>query len=309
MSDPASTQPLRVGFVGLGVMGLPIARNMLEDGHSLTVYARTAAKAEPLERAGATRVDTPGEAAAASDVTFTMVSDNAAVKEVVAGPGGVLSGAAAGSVWIDMSSIAPKVARELAAQAGEKGVRALDIPVSGGEKGAVNRTLALMVGGEEETLAEVRPLLESISAGVTHVGGHGAGQVAKVCNQMIVAGTMCAVAEALVVARKCEVDPSRVREAISGGAASSRILEDHAQRMLQRTFVPGFRVSLIQKDLGIALDTAKSCGAAALATGQAAQLMSALSSLRGEVDASAVVEIFELLGDAEPVDAAAGQGR
>jgi 3-hydroxyisobutyrate dehydrogenase-like beta-hydroxyacid dehydrogenase len=296
---PGTVRPHRLGFVGLGVMGTQVARNLLADGHRVTVYARTRSRAAAL--AGARSVDSPAAAAAASEVTFTMVTDSTAVTEVVDGPDGVLAGAGPGSVWIDMSSVAPMTSRVLADRAAGCGVSALDAPVSGGEKGAASRALAIMVGGDAETFARVRPLLESIGQSVTHVGGHGAGQVAKVCNQMIVAGTLCAVAEALVVARKCGVEPARVREAISGGAARSRILDDHAQRMLHRAFTPGFRVSLLQKDLAIAIETARSCGAAALAAGQAAQLVSALAALRGDVDASAVVEVFELLASCDPV--------
>lgn len=293
-SSPAGT-PLRVGFVGLGVMGRPIARNILADGHTLTVYARSAAKAAPLVEAGATRADSPAEVAAASDVTVTMVSDSTAVTEVLTAPDGVLASASPGSVWVDMSSISPLVTRELADQAAGGGVRALDAPVSGGEKGAIDRTLTLMVGGDPETFEAMQPLFAAVGATATLVGGNGAGQVAKLCNQVIVAGTMCAVAEALVIARTCGVDPEKVRTAISGGAARSRILEDHALRMLRRTFTPGFRVSLLQKDLSIALDTARAQGAVALSASTAAQLMNGVAALRGDVDASAVIELYEML--------------
>jgi 3-hydroxyisobutyrate dehydrogenase-like beta-hydroxyacid dehydrogenase len=294
-------RPHRLGFVGVGVMGMPIVRNLLADGHQVTVYARGRSKSAGLADAGAVCAGTPAAAAAASEVTFTMVTDSAAVNDVVDGPDGVLAGAAPGSVWIDMSSIAPLTSRVLAERAALREVHALDAPVSGGEKGAISRGLAFMVGGDAETFARMRPLLESIGQSATHVGDHGAGQVAKVCNQMIVAATMCAVAEALVVARKCGVEPARVREAISGGAARSRILDDHAQRMLHRAFTPGFRISLLQKDLGIAIETARACGAAAPAAGQAAQFANALAALRGEVDASAVVEVFEMLASSGPV--------
>lgn len=305
MSTRSTEEPRRLDicFIGIGVMGSAVARNLLEDGHRLTLHSRTRSRAADLEEAGALWAQTPGGAAVGADVIFTMVPDSAAVSEVVAGPEGVLSTASPGSVWVDLSSIAPQTSRELAALARESGVEALDAPVSGGAKGAAARTLSLMVGGEADTLARVLPLLGTISSTVTHVGGHGAGQVTKVCNQMIVGATMCAVAEALVLAQKCGVDPAQVRQAISGGTARSHILEDHGRRMLERTFTPGFRVSLLQKDLATAVETAMAAGSSALSAAQAAQLMVAVGGRYGDVDASSVVRLYEEFAGTGPLGA------
>ena len=292
-----------VGFVGLGVMGLPMARNLLAAGYPLTVTTRTAARAESLLAAGAQWADSPAAAADASDVVITMLPDSPDVLGVARGDahgaGGLLAEDRPGLVWIDMSSIAPAVTTTLAREAAARGIRCLDAPVSGGEQGAIDGTLSIMVGGPRDALDECLPILEVLGGSVVHVGATGAGQVTKLCNQMIVGATIAAVAEALVLATKAGVDPAAVRQVLLGGFAQSRILDVHGQRMLDRNFRPGFRAVLHQKDLANALDAARHSASPSPLTAVVMQLLTALlANDGGDLDHSALLQVYEsLAGD------------
>jgi 2-hydroxy-3-oxopropionate reductase len=270
------TAVTRIGFVGLGIMGEPMARNLLAAGHPLVVHTRTAAKAEGLVAEGAELAASPREVAQHSDVVILMLPDSPDVEAVVLGPDGVAEGAEPGMLLIDMSSIAPATARLVHAELAAKGVDALDAPVSGGEAAAVSGQLSIMVGGDEAALERARPIFEVLGKATTHIGPSGAGQVAKAANQVVVGLTIQAVSEALALAHAAGVDPKRVREALLGGFAQSKILEVHGERMLQGTFAPGFKLMLHRKDLDIALQTARATGVPLVATAQAAEIMNAL---------------------------------
>jgi 2-hydroxy-3-oxopropionate reductase len=287
----------RIGFIGLGVMGLPMAGHLIDAGHDLVVNTRTREKAASLEEKGAGWASSAREVAAAVDVVITMLPDSADVEAVAEGPDGLLAGARSGLLWIDMSSISPLTTRRLAAAAAAREVSCLDAPVSGGEVGAKQATLTIMVGGEEADFAAAEPILRSLGSTIVLVGDTGAGQVAKACNQLIVGGTIALVAEALVTAAKAGVDPGRVREALLGGFAQSRILEVHGERMLKRTFDPGFRIRLHQKDIAIGLELGRGVSAALPMTATVSQLMNALAAAGGgDLDHSALATIYEALG-------------
>ncbi|MET0800944.1 MAG: NAD(P)-binding domain-containing protein [Actinomycetota bacterium] len=246
----------RIGFIGLGIMGKPMARNLLAAGYQLTVHSRSPGPVDEVVASGAARGDEPAKVAAASDVTITMLPDTADVEQVLTGRGGVIEGAPAGSLVIDMSSIDPGPTRAMAVAFTARDVAMLDAPVSGGEKGAIDATLSIMVGGDEPAFARGSPILEVLGASVVHVGPSGAGQVCKACNQLVVAATIEAVAEALLLAERSGVDGVKVREALLGGFAGSKILEVHGQRMLDRSFDPGFRIRLHRKDARIVEEAA-----------------------------------------------------
>lgn len=283
-----------IAFIGLGIMGRPMALNLLKAGHRLRVHARRAESMQPLVTAGAVACDSPAEAARGSQVIFTMVSDTPDVQQVVLGDRGVIHGAAAGSVVVDMSTISPVVTREMAQALTQRGVEMLDAPVSGGDVGAINGTLSIMAGGKAEIFARVRPLFEAMGKNIVHIGPNGAGQVAKGCNQIIAGVTIQAVAEALTLARKNGVDPHKVREALMGGFANSRVLEVHGQRMLARDFRPGFKARLHRKDLRIVMDTAAQVNVCLQQAGLAAQHLNALVGRGlGEEDSSAIVKVIE----------------
>jgi 2-hydroxy-3-oxopropionate reductase len=250
----------RVGFVGLGIMGRPMARRLLEAEYPLTVHSRSPGPVDELVEAGATRAGSGAEVAAASDVVITMLPDTPDVEAVLFGEEGVTAGSRNGSLVIDMSTISPVATRRFAERLGRRDVRFLDAPVSGGEAGAVEGTLSIMVGGREDDFARARPLFEVLGRSVVLVGGAGAGQVTKACNQLVVAATIEAVAEALVLAATSGVNPAKVREALLGGFAGSKILEVHGKRMLEGAFDPGFRLRLHRKDAGIILETAHELG-------------------------------------------------
>lgn len=243
--------PERIGFIGLGIMGKPMAGNLLAAGFDVTVYSRSAGPLDELVAAGATRAEGSAAVAAASDVTITMLPDTADVEQVLTGPGGVIEGTRAGSLVIDMSSIDPEPTRAMVAAFAARDVAMLDAPVSGGEKGAIDAALSIMVGGDEAAFARATPVFEALGKNVVHVGPSGAGQVCKACNQLVVAATIEAVAEALLLAERSGVDAAKVREALLGGFAGSKILEVHGQRMLDRAFDPGFRIRLHRKDARI----------------------------------------------------------
>jgi 2-hydroxy-3-oxopropionate reductase len=245
-----------IGFIGLGIMGRPMATNLLRAGFELTVHSRSPGPVDELVASGAERASSPREVAGASTVTITMLPDTPDVEEVLAGSDGVIDGVTSGSLVIDMSSIDPGATRNLAGAFADRGVAMLDAPVSGGERGAIDGSLSVMVGGDGPAFERALPILEVLGANIVHVGPSGAGQVAKACNQLVVASTIEAVAEALLLAERSGVDAAKVREALLGGFAGSKILEVHGQRMLDRTFDPGFRIRLHRKDARIVEDAA-----------------------------------------------------
>ncbi len=293
VAEPGRT---RVGFVGLGLMGLPMARNLLEAGYQLTVYNRTAAKAEPLVARGARQAASPAEVARQSDVVITIVTDSPDVEAVAGGPEGLLAGAHEGMTWIDMSTISPEVTRRLGAEAARRGVASLDAPVSGGPPGAEAGTLSIMVGGPRDVFEACLPVLGAMGKTIVHVGELGAGQVTKACNQVVIAATLAGIAEALVLGAKAGVDPALIREALLGGYAGSRLLEVHGERMIKHAFDPGFFVRLHDKDLHIVIDMARSLAVAAPVTALAAQHFNALiADGDGELDNSAMLKVYERL--------------
>ena len=290
-----------VGFIGLGVMGRPMAKHILAKGHSVVVHNRSRAAVDDLVAAGATAATSPADVARRATIVITMVPDTPDVEAVIAGPGGVLDALQPGSVVIDMSSISPVATRRLAAAVAEKGGTMLDAPVSGGEIGAINATLSIMVGGDPAALARVKPVLECMGnpERIIHVGTEpGSGQVCKVCNQIAIGGALAGVSEAFAVARKAGVDPARVREALLGGFAASKVLEVHGDRMLKGNYVPGFRARLYQKDLRLANEVAGASGVAIPATAVVTQLVNALMAAGGaDLDYSALATVlFDLAG-------------
>jgi 2-hydroxy-3-oxopropionate reductase len=281
----------RVGFIGLGIMGAPMARNLVAAGYELTFHNRS-----PRELEGATGVGAPRAVAERSDIVITMLPDSPDVEDVVLGAGGVAEGLRPGALLVDMSTIAPATARRVHAALTERGAEALDAPVSGGEAAARSGELSIMVGGEAAAVERARPLFDVLGKATTHVGPPGAGQVTKAANQVVVALTIQAVAEALLLARASGVDPARVREALLGGFAQSKILDVHGQRMLDGAFDPGFRAVLHRKDLGIALQSAREQHVPLLATAQAAELFNALIAQGdGDRDHSALALVYERL--------------
>ncbi|HYJ61582.1 MAG TPA: NAD(P)-dependent oxidoreductase [Actinomycetota bacterium] len=276
----------RVGFIGLGIMGRPMAGHLLDAGLPLTVHSRSPGPVDELVTAGASRAASPAEVAAASDVVITMLPDTSDVVDVI---GVLVPALAPGSLVIDMSSIDPGPTRELAGAVAAAGSSMLDAPVSGGQKGAIDAALSIMVGGEDAAFARAEPTLRLMGANVVHVGPSGAGQVTKACNQLVVAATIEAVAEALLLAERAGVDPAKVREALLGGFAGSKILEVHGQRMLDRTFDPGFRIRLHRKDARIVSDAAASAGSPIPSFAVVAQqLQRAVDAGDGELDHSAL---------------------
>ncbi len=292
---PSSASPV-VGVIGLGIMGAPMARNLLRAGFPLVVWNRTPARADALVAEGAERAATAREVAERAEVTITMLSDTPDVEAVYRSPGGILAGAGAGDVLIDMSTIAPRVARELAEEAAARGAAMLDAPVSGGDVGAIEGTLSIMVGGDAQALERARPVLETLGSRVTHVGASGSGQVVKACNQVVVALTLEALGEALVLGSKAGVEPAAIVEALGGGLAASRVLELRGPKLLARDFEPGFKLDLHAKDLAIVLETARELGVALPGTAVVDQLFHAEQSRgHGEADNSTVVRALEAL--------------
>ena len=251
---------MKIGFIGMGTMGAPMALNLLNAGHEVTVHNRTREKEEAVAEKGATRAATPREAAENADVVIVNVSDTPDVEEVVLGEEGALHGMKEGSVLVDMSTISPSVTRDIAEKLSEKGVEMLDAPVSGGSEGAEQGTLSIMVGGKEEVVERLRPVLEVMGNTVTHVGPVGSGQVTKAINQTIIAGTYAAVAEGLALGLAAGIDIRAAHQAVSGGAAGSWVLTNRAENMIENTYPLGFRTRLHRKDLGIALETARDLG-------------------------------------------------
>ncbi|MEQ6291599.1 NAD(P)-dependent oxidoreductase [Vogesella sp. GCM10023246] len=284
---------MKVGYIGLGIMGAPCVRNLLAAGHEVTVWARRRESAQALLDAGAQWADSPARLAANVELVVTNVSDTADVEQLLLGDNGVVQGAAAGLVCADMSTISPLGARDIAARLAAKGIDFLDCPVSGGEVGAINATLTIMVGGQAAALEKARPALAAMGKTITHIGDSGAGQVAKACNQIAVGVGIAAVAEVMKLARACGVDPTPVREALLGGFAASRVLDVHGQRMIDDNYAPGFKAKLHQKDMGIVLDTARSLGIKLPEAERVAGLIGELvAEGEGELDSSAIARLI-----------------
>jgi 2-hydroxy-3-oxopropionate reductase len=287
-----------VGFIGLGIMGKPMARNLLAAGYPLVVANRSPGPVEELASDGARAADTPLAVAQASDVVITMLPDSPQVAEVLEGPDGVLAAGREGQLVIDMSTIDPAVAQRLASAAAQRGVAMLDAPVSGGDVGAREGTLSIMVGGDADAFARARPLFEVVGGTIVHVGASGAGQVVKACNQVLVALTIEAVSEALVLGSSAGVDPAVIIEVLSGGLAANRVMEVRRENFLTHTFKPGFRVDLHHKDLGIALSTARAHGVSLPVTAVVDQMLDSLRSKgHGQEDHSALLTVIEDLSN------------
>ncbi len=294
-----STRSLKLGFVGLGIMGTPMAGHLLKAGHKLFVYSQPSVP-EGLIAAGATACASGQDVAQQADIIFIMVPDTPHVADVLFSANGVGAGLNAGKTVVDMSSISPIETKVFATRINALGCDYLDAPVSGGEVGAKNATLSIMVGGPEAVFAKVKPLFELMGKNITLVGGNGDGQTAKVANQIIVALNIEAVAEALLFAAKAGADPARVRQALMGGFASSKILEVHGERMIKRTFDPGFRIELHQKDLNLALSSARALGVSLPNTATAQELFSSCVAHGGKAwDHSAMVRALERLANFE----------
>ncbi|MDC7691979.1 NAD(P)-dependent oxidoreductase [Vogesella indigofera] len=284
---------MKVAYIGLGIMGRPCVENLLKAGHEVWVWARRRESAEPLLAQGAHWADSPQALAANVEVLVTNVSDTADVEAVLLGEHGVVHGARPGLVCVDMSTISPIGARDIAARLAASGIDFLDCPVSGGEVGAINGTLTIMVGGKATALATARPVLQAMGKTITHIGDSGAGQVAKACNQIAVGVGVAAVAEVMKLAKACGVDPAPVREALLGGFASSRVLDVHGQRMIDDNYAPGFKAKLHQKDMGIVLDTAASLGIKLPEAARVAGLIDQLvANGEGELDSSAIARLI-----------------
>src|SRR5438477_11062142 len=297
---------MKIGFVGLGIMGHPMAINLINGGHELFVYGRRRLPADVRE-AGATVCDTLKAIAEQAEIVILMVPDTPDVKSVLFDPGAIAEGLSAGKIVVDMSSISPIETKLFAAEINKKGCDYLDAPVSGGEVGAKAASLTIMVGGPEDVFNKIKPLFELMSKNITLVGGNGDGQTCKVANQIIVALNIEAVGEALLFASKMGADPGKVRQALMGGFASSRILEVHGERMIKRTFNPGFRIVLHQKDLNLALTAARQAGISLPNTATAQELSTACVAHGGkDWDHSALVRALELLADPEIGAKAAG---
>jgi len=290
----------RIGFIGLGIMGKPMARNLLEAGYTLTVYSRGLQAVEALIADGARGAHSPQEVAAHADIVITMVTDTPDVQQVVLGENGALCGMRPGGVIIDMSTISPTATREIAAVVEAQGVHFLDAPVSGGEGGAIAGTLSIMVGGKTEIFTSCLPIFQAMGKSIIHVGETGTGQLTKLCNQIAVAVTNLAMSEALVFAARAGVDLKKMHQAISGGAAGSWQLSNLAPRIFQRDFAPGFMVKLQQKDLRLVLQEADRLHLALPATGLVHSLFNALETQgAGGEGTQALIRVLEQLARVE----------
>jgi 2-hydroxy-3-oxopropionate reductase len=287
-----------VGFIGLGIMGKPMARNLLKTGYSLVIHNRSRAAVDELSKEGAQVAASAQEVASRSELIITMLPDSPDVELVCAGEHGVFAGVKSGSLLIDMSSISPVVARKLAATAKTLGCDMLDAPVSGGDVGALNATLSIMVGGKERAFNRALPVFQALGKNIVRIGDAGAGQIAKAANQIVVGLTIEAISEALVLAAKAGVDPAKVRQALLGGFAQSRVLEVHGQRILDRNFKPGARVKTHHKDLQIALALGKEYGVPLPVTARVDEMFGALLAAgRGELDHSSLVTVIEQMAE------------
>jgi 2-hydroxy-3-oxopropionate reductase len=287
-----------VGFIGLGLMGKPMARNLLKKGFSVIVHSRSRGPVEELKKEGASTAGSPAEIARAAKHIVTMLPDGPDVSLVLEGEAGVFGAMSKGTVIVDSSTIAPTIARRLAARAKELGSSMLDAPVSGGEIGAIDGTLTFMVGGDAAALESVRAILSAMGKPdrIVHVGESGAGQICKACNQIVLGGTMAVVAEAIALSRRAGVDPMKVRAALMGGFAQSRVLEVHGERMITGNWKPGFKAKLFKKDLGIAMRTLAENGVPAPTSAIVQQLVNAqIAAGEGEEDYSGIAKaIFRL---------------
>ena len=289
----------KIGFIGLGIMGTPMAGHLVDGGHEVHLMSRSGVPDE-LTGKGGKACDTAKEVAAAADVIITMVPDTPHVEDALFGEGGVAEGLSDGKVVVDMSSISPVATKTFAKRINELGCDYLDAPVSGGDVGAKAASLSIMVGGPQQAFDRVKPIFELMGKNITLVGENGDGQTTKVANQIVVALTIEAVAEGLLFASKAGADPAKVREALMGGLATSRILEVHGERMIKRTFDPGFRIELHQKDLNLALQSAKSLGLSLPNTATAQELFNACAANGGSAwDHSGMVKALELLAGHE----------
>lgn len=287
---------MKIGFVGLGIMGRPMALNLIKGGHDVTVWARRAESMQPLLAAGAKAAASPADAARGNALVISMVADAPDVAEVMLGEQGVAKGAGPGLVAVDMSTIAPAAARDIAAGLAAAGVDFMDAPVSGGEVGAIAGTLSIMAGGSDAAFAVAQPAFACMGKNIVHVGASGAGQVTKAANQIVTGMGVLAVAEAMAFASKNGVDRAKVREALLGGFAYSKILENHGQRMLDRNFKPGFKSWMHEKDLNIVMQTAHELGLCLPGSAATAQMFNAMvGSGLGEEDSIAVLKLLETL--------------
>ncbi|OPY90761.1 MAG: 2-hydroxy-3-oxopropionate reductase [Syntrophaceae bacterium PtaU1.Bin231] len=287
-----------LGFVGLGIMGKPMAGHLLKAGHAVYVYDVVKESLSEMQKAGAVVCGSSKEVAQKTTIVFIMVQDTPNVEAALFGRDGIAEGLRGGSIVVDMSSISPIATKEFAKRLEAMGVRMLDAPVSGGEVGAKNATLSIMVGGAEDVFGKIKPYFELMGKNITLVGGNGDGQTCKVANQIIVALTIEAVSEALVFASKAGADPAKVRAALLGGFAHSRILELHGDKMIKRTFQPGFRIRLHQKDLNLALESARKLGLCLPNTATAQELFNAVAASGGiDLDHSAMVTALEKLAN------------
>ncbi|WP_068638434.1 NAD(P)-dependent oxidoreductase [Thauera butanivorans] len=285
---------MEVGFIGLGLMGRPMALNLIKAGHTVHVWSRRRESMQPLLDAGANDAASAAEVARRAEITISIVADAPDVEQVTLGADGVADGASAGHIHIDMSTIAPAAAQSIAARLAERGVSMIDAPVSGGEVGAIAATLTIMAGGDAAAFERALPLFQAMGKSVTRIGDSGAGQVAKACNQILTGVGVAAVAEALNFANKSGVDAARVREALLGGFAYSRVLENHGQRMLERNFKPGFKAWMHQKDMRIVMEEAHRLGLALPSSAATAQMFNAMvGSGLGEDDSVAMLKLLE----------------
>ena len=283
-----------IGLVGLGIMGRPMGRNLMKDGYELIVFNRSQGAIDEMVGEGATAAGSAREVAERADVVITMLPDSPDVAAVLRGQDGVLAGTRAGQLIIDMSTISPLVAKELAAEAKERGARMLDAPVSGGDKGAIAGTLSIMVGGDAADFAEAQPIFAAMGKTIVHVGPTGAGQTVKCCNQIVVALAYEAISEALVLGAKAGVEPTKIIEVLNGGLAATRVMEMRGATMIDHNFTPGFRLRLHHKDLGIALETAKAYGVPLPATALVDQIVGSLrAGGREDLDHSAILTYIE----------------
>jgi 3-hydroxyisobutyrate dehydrogenase len=280
---------MKVSFIGMGTMGSPMAQNVLKAGHDVTVHNRTREKEQTLAQAGAQRAASPQEAAGGAEVVITCVSDTPDVESIILGDNGVIHGAQPGTIVVDMSTISPIATRRIAEKLAQKGIKMLDAPVSGGSEGAQKATLTIMVGGEAADVDKVMPVFEAMGKTITHVGSIGAGQITKAINQIIISGTYLTLAEGLALGMKAGLDMPKIVQALSGGAASSWILSNRADNMINNSYPLGFRIRLHYKDLRIALDTARELGVNLPATAFVEQIETGLIARGyGDEDVSAI---------------------
>ena len=289
-----STPRPRIGVIGLGIMGRPMSRNLMKAGYELVVHNRSRGPVDELAAEGATPADSPRAVAEQVDVVLTILPDSPDVAAVMRGEDGVLAGARAGTLVVDMSTISPVVTKELAEEARGKGLRMLDAPVSGGDKGAIAGTLSIMVGGDAGDFEECRPIFEAMGKTIVHGGPSGAGQTVKACNQIVVAMAYEAISEALVLGAKAGVEPQKIMQVLNGGLAATRVMELRGPTMVQHDFTPGFKIRLHHKDLGIALATAKEYGVPLPVTALVDQMLAALRAAgREDLDHSAILTHIE----------------